>query len=273
MSMLPNHTVEIPLDKINLGTSQSRQRDTRVDGDDDIVCSIRKDGLLNPIIVTRLEDGNYGLISGQRRYLAHKTLDREKIKAYVVEGNVDSFEAKKLSLVENAARKDMKRADYVDTIQIFMERYGSTKTVAKELGLSSNTVRRYVRIGRLPSAIQEKIRAKEITLDNALRALDILGGDEETVDEPALLSIAAKMRPLSHQAKGKFAEIKKEIPDMDPTKAADLAKKMAELNQFTINVSDDQLSRIDKYKQNESLDKTEDAAVQLIDLGLESAGA
>ncbi|MGY5147880.1 MAG: ParB/RepB/Spo0J family partition protein [Candidatus Nitrosopumilus sp. bin_7KS] len=271
MSLLPKDTIEIPLEKISLATSQARQRDTKVEEDDDLVHSIRKDGLISPVIVKKLPDDNYELLIGQRRFRAHEILQKPTIKAYVVEKDIDEFEAKKISLVENAARKDMKHADYVDTVQIFMDRYGSTKTVAEELGLSVDTVRKYLTIGRLPEKIQEEVKAKNISASNAIKALDALGGDESTVDENSLLETAQEIEKLSPQARKKFVEIKKHEPTIGAPEAAEKATKRTELNEFTVEVTDDQLSRIDKFKKNESIDKTEDAAVELIDRGLDSA--
>ena len=53
MGLLPDNAIYIPLSEIILGTSQARQRDTKVDEDDDLVHSIRKDGLHSPIVLKK----------------------------------------------------------------------------------------------------------------------------------------------------------------------------------------------------------------------------
>ena len=136
MGIIPDTPTVIPMESISIGASQARQRDTKVDENDDLVHSIRKDGLLSPIVVKKIDGGKYELLNGQRRFRAHEILNLSTIKAYVIEEDIDEFQAKRLSVVENAARKDMKRADYVDSVEIFMNRYGTTKAVAEELGLT-----------------------------------------------------------------------------------------------------------------------------------------
>ena len=52
---IPSNIVEIPLEQIVFGTNQARQRDTKVDDDDDLVLSIKKNGLLIPIILKQTD--------------------------------------------------------------------------------------------------------------------------------------------------------------------------------------------------------------------------
>ena len=271
MGIIPDVTTHISLSEIILGSSQARQRDTKVDEDDDLVHSIRKDGLHSPVVVKKIDEHKYELLSGQRRFRAHEILKKSTIKAYVVEKNIDEFEAKKLSFIENAARKDMKQADYVDTIQIFMDRYNNTKTVAEELGMSIPTIRKYLAVGRLPEDVKTQVREKKITAANAIKALDALGGDETNVDLADLLETAQELQKLSPQSRKKMIQIKKHEPKLSAAEAREKAKKHIELNKFTIEVTDDQLTRIDKFKETNEINNTEDAAVELIDRGLNSA--
>jgi ParB family transcriptional regulator, chromosome partitioning protein len=271
MGIIPDTPTVIPMESISIGASQARQRDTKVDENDDLVHSIRKDGLLSPIVVKKIDGGKYELLNGQRRFRAHEILNLSTIKAYVIEEDIDEFQAKRLSVVENAARKDMKRADYVDSVEIFMNRYGTTKAVAEELGLTVETVRKYLTIGRLPQETKDAVKANTISVSNAIKALDALGGDESVVDPKVLLETAEEIQKLSPQARPKFIEIKKHEPTLSAKEAGQKAVQRTELNEFTIEVTDDQMSRIDKFKQNEKIDKTEDAAVELIDKGLDSS--
>jgi ParB family transcriptional regulator, chromosome partitioning protein len=271
MGIIPNTPIEIPLESISMGASQARQRDTKVDENDDLVHSIRKDGLLSPVLVKKIDGEKYELLNGQRRFRAHELLNLSTIKAYVIEQDLDEFQAKRLSIVENAARKDMKHADYVDSVEIFMNRYGTTKAVAEELGLSVDTVRKYLTIGRLPQETKDAVKEGTISVSNAIKALDALGGDESVVDAKVLQETAEEIQKLSPQARKKFVEIKKHEPTLGAQAASQKAVQRTELNEFTIEVTDDQMSRIDKFKKNESIEKTEDAAVELIDKGLDSS--
>jgi len=114
---------EIPLDKIVLGTAQVRTRNVAKDLDE-LAESIKKVGLLHPIIVHELEDGNYELISGQRRFLAHQRIGAKTIKALILGRKMSETEAKKISLTENFVRLDASRLDYIDACTFLFKQYG-----------------------------------------------------------------------------------------------------------------------------------------------------
>ena len=271
MPNLTNEVIEVELEKISVGASQARQRDTKVELDDDLIHSIRKNGLLFPIILKTLDGGNYELVVGQRRFRAHQLLELPTIKARLIIGNIDDFESKKISLIENTARKEMKRADLVDTLQYFMDKYDSTSIVAEETGLSISTVRKYLRIGRFPPNVLEKIKDENISIDNAIKALDALGGDETNVDKDKLLETAQEIQKLSPVIRKKFVEIKKHEPDSSTSDVSAKAKQQTTSIEITIESSEDQMSRIKKFKDKEVITSDADAVSTLVDVGLDAS--
>lgn len=271
MSVIGSNIIEVDMSKISTGTSQARQRDIEVNKDDDLVISIRKNGLLSPIIVKRKDGGKFEVVVGQRRFLAHRILGKATIKACILEGNASELVAKRISLIENLTHKDMKHADYVDTVQWFMNQYNNTKTVAEEIGISPATVRKYLTIGRLPDEIKKDIEQKKYDTAHALKALDALGGDESEVDVKILSETSSLIKELSPQARKKFIEIKKHEPNTSPKDVAEKAKRRIEIHDFTVEVATDQLERIGAFQDREKIETPERAAIELIDLGLEAA--
>ncbi len=264
-----NEIIEISLDKISIGKSQARQR--KVSVDDDLLESIKKNGLLHPVIVYQ-KDGGYELLTGQRRLLAHKKLGLKTIKAIIHSTPKDEYEAKKLSLIENAARKDMVYQDYVDTIEMFFNKYRKTSAVAEELGLSKYTVRRYLNFARLPKTVQDAVTKKEITIDNAVKALDAMGGEETTVDAKEVLQLANEMKKLSPVQQTKVKQIKQNEPSKSVTQVISMAKQTPISHKIEIEFTEDQVPRIEKFKTDNKLDSTEEAAEELVDIGLEKSG-
>ena len=271
MVLLPDVTTEIPLEKIILGSSQARQRDTTVNDDDDLVLSIRKHGMLSPIIVKKTHGEKYELLVGQRRFRAHEILKKTTIRAYVTESNMDEYGAKTISLIENLARKDMKRPDYVDAVQWLMNKYRRVSDVADELGVSKGTIYKYLHIGRLPLPIQEDINNKKYSADHALRALDALGGDEITVDTEKLRETSESMKQLSLPAQKKFVDIKKHEPDASNEEIVKKAKSRTVQQKFTLDIPDIQLGRIHTFKESKGMDDVGIAVVELIDIGLDAS--
>lgn len=272
MATIPSTSEDIPLDKITMSTSQARQRDTAVEPDDDLVLSIRKHGLISPVVVRRLPDGGqYELLIGQRRYRAHEHLKLPTIKAYVVGQDVGESDAKMLSIIENVARKDMKHADLVDAVDYFMEKYNSTNDVAEELGLHPNTVRKYVNVARLPPEIREDVRSRDYSMNHALKALKALGDDETTVDTGMLRETALEMKKLSPQGQDKLVEIKENEPDSTPQQAAEKARQRTSINTIQLDFTDDQSERIERYMKRQDIEKDSEAVVELVDIGLDAA--
>ena len=271
MSILGTNIIDVEMDKIGAGTGQARQRDTRVSKDDDLVSSIKKNGLLCPIIVKRHDGGKFEVVVGQRRFLAHQILKKPTIKACVLEEGTSEIDARKISLIENLARKDMNRADYVDTVQWFMDRYNSTKVVAEELGISMATVRKYLSIGRLPVKIREDVEEKKYETRHALKALDALGGDESAVDVDNLREVAIELKKLSAPVQKKVVGIKKYEPNTPIQQVVEKAKKITETHKFTVEVPSDQYERIGAFQDREKYKTRERAAEELIEIGLETA--
>lgn len=79
---------EISLDQIDIGRSQVRLRDVREEIEE-LAESIEKMGLLEPIVVSKTDDGRYEVVTGQRRFLAHQVLGRDKIMAVILAGRVE----------------------------------------------------------------------------------------------------------------------------------------------------------------------------------------
>lgn len=263
------HIQDIPLEKIVMSGNQARQRDTRVDEDDDLVRSIRKHGLISPVVV-RPQDGKFELLIGQRRFHAHEILKKATIKAHVVDQNMSDDTANILSLVENVARKNMKEADMIDVIQIYMDKYGKTSIVAEELGLSIPTVRKYIKAGRLPKPIRDDTHNGFYTTANALKALNALGDDESAVDVKTLRETARHLQQLSPHSRDKFVSIQQKEPNSKPDEVAKKAKERTVIHKIKLTVTGDQLGKIDKYKKQERMQDVEEAALALVDLGLET---
>ncbi len=268
MSLLSPEIIEVSLENVTLGNSQARQRDTIVKSDDDLVHSIRKDGMTSPVIVKKLSDGKFELVAGQRRLQVHKILNMSTISARYVTREIDEFEAKRISLGENTARKEMKRADYVDIVDMYMRKYRTVKSVAEELGLSESTIRKYIAVNSLPEDVQEAINDKTITQDNAFKALNALGGDESDVDTKMLIETAIAMKPLSTGAKNKVGGIIHSNPGITPIAAVEKAKKRTQSNILHIDVTEDQIEKIEIFKTVKGIDTNENAVSELIGIGL-----
>lgn len=188
---------EIKLSQIQLSESNTRKdlgAGTEDAGIEDLANSIKEKGLLNPIIVSRKEDGNYELIAGQRRFLACQKLGWESIPA-IIRDFKDDTDATIISLVENIHRADMNPIDKARAYQKIYEKYKDHNKVNKETGVSVSTVRKYLALLKLAPTIQEKLTtsdgpagiatlakiAETFSLEEQEMVLDGIGGFKQQI--------------------------------------------------------------------------------------------
>lgn len=129
-------------------------------GLEDLAESIKDKGLLNPLIVRRLDDGTYELIAGQRRFLACQKLGWKTIPA-IIRDITDDTDATILSLIENVHRADLNPIDKAKAYRKIYDKYNDYNKVAKETGVSVSTIRKYVTLLNLAPSIQEKLTTAE----------------------------------------------------------------------------------------------------------------
>lgn len=87
---------------------------------------------------------------------------------------------------------------------------------------------------------------------------------------PVLRETAAAMKGLQPQARTKFIKIRQAQPDASIDVVVKKAKERTELHKFYVEVADDKFERIDSFKNNRNIPNIEEAAEELIDLGLEA---
>jgi len=261
---------EIPLDKIVLGTAQVRTRNVAKDLDE-LAESIKKVGLLHPIIVHELEDGNYELISGQRRFLAHQRIGAKTIKALILGRKMSETEAKKISLTENFVRLDASRLDYIDACTFLFKQYGSVPAVANELGLSYAKVSEYIKYDQLVPPLREMVDKNVIKLKTALRAQQAAIKEDATIDEDAAIALAKEMRTMSSDRQKRMISVVTENPEASLTEKIELGKKQASVIKLNVALDENLHTSLKRYSDDEGTTE-DDAAATLIEEGLETKG-
>jgi len=142
--------------------------------------TIKENGLLQPIVVTKKED-KYIIVAGHRRKRVFEKLKKEYIPAVFLD-DVPDNELMVLAAVENLARVDLgiieEAKSYYDMIQHGI----SVKELAKKLGTSESNISRKQNILNLSEEILEDIRKNKSTKDvTALSMLRKLENKEDQV--------------------------------------------------------------------------------------------
>lgn len=257
---------EIPLNELVIGTGQVRMREV-AKGLDELVESIRQVGLLEPIVVCPTdEDNQYEIITGQRRFLAHKALERETIWAAVLDERVNEITAKILSVTENVVRKDLNSSDLIDVCTYLYKQYGTIKAVSEETGLSSNLVSRYVKYEQLVPELKSLVDNNEVKLDTALRAQQAATLDHQTNAQDAII-FAKEMEPLSGAQRSQMVKERHKDPSRPVDDIIESAKSGSKITQVVVTLTSEVHSALGKYAKAHDTNQ-DDAAGMLIRDGL-----
>lgn len=121
-----------------------------------LACSIRANGLLQPINVRTLENGEFELISGERRLRAARMIGMTKIPCIVM--NVSDQQSALFAIIENIQRENLDFFEEAVAIERLMTEYGlSQDEIAEKLGKAPSTLSNKLRLLRLPDEIRDKI--------------------------------------------------------------------------------------------------------------------
>lgn len=169
-----NPVVSIPVSKIVANPHQPR-RHFAEDELRDLAESIRKHGVLQPLLVTKV-DGGFELIAGERRSRAAKLAGLAEVPAIVKEAtDQDKLE---IAIVENLHRSDLNPMEKARAYRRLIDDFKLTQEgVAIRVGKSREQVANTLRLLDLPEEIQEALAAGKITTGHAKA---ILGARSET---------------------------------------------------------------------------------------------
>ena len=155
----------IPISKIKPNPNQPRKNfeDKSLK---QLAQSIEEKGLISPITVKQV-DSKYIIVAGERRYRAHKLLNKKKILAYVIdaESNKDIMY---MALIENIQREDLNPIEEAKGYKYLQDNLDSSITeIAKTVGKSRPAVSNALRLLKLPNEIQDSILKGEINAGQA----------------------------------------------------------------------------------------------------------
>ncbi|HHE72769.1 MAG TPA: ParB/RepB/Spo0J family partition protein, partial [Chloroflexi bacterium] len=150
----------VPIEMIVPNPHQPR---TRIDAEElqTLAASIREHGVIQPLVVTRGEDG-YQLVAGERRWRAAKLAGLTEVPAIIKE--VAPREMLELALVENIQRADLNPLEEAQAYRHLVEDFGlSQSEVARRVGRSRPTINNLLRLLSASPGVQQALLDEQIT--------------------------------------------------------------------------------------------------------------
>ena len=162
---------EVPLDQIHANPDQPR-RDFDQESLEELAESLREIGIIQPITLRKMAEGDYQIIAGERRFRAAGIAGLKTIPAYIRTADDENVMA--MALIENIQREDLNSMEVALACQNLLEVYNMTQEqLSSRIGKKRATIANYIRLLKLPAEIQVALKNKQIDMGHARALLAI----------------------------------------------------------------------------------------------------
>ncbi|MFT4959863.1 MAG: ParB family chromosome partitioning protein [Paracoccaceae bacterium] len=160
--------LNVPIDLVVANPNQPR-RDFDQNDLDDLTSSIRRNGILQPLIVRKTGPTQYEIVAGERRWRAAQQAQLHEIPVLVRDYN--DTEVLEVAIIENIQRADLNAVEEAAGFRQLMEGFGHTQEkLAEALGKSRSHIANLLRLLSLPDEVQYMVRQGKLSAGHA-RAL------------------------------------------------------------------------------------------------------
>ena len=178
-----NDLLLIPIEKIFRDENQPRKEFDK-EKIEELAQSINKNGLIQPLILTKKDDNTYNLVAGERRWRAAQIANLKILPALLLPKDLDKDE---ISLIENIQRENLKVTEEANAYQSLIDKNDYThEQLSKIVGKSRSHITNLLRILNLHEHFSGLLNKGVITMGHA-RAL--VGKKPEDLDEKLLSQI------------------------------------------------------------------------------------
>ncbi len=167
----------IPLNMIEANPEQPRH-DFDESALSELAASVKIHDIIQPLTVTKLTNGKYRIIAGERRYRAAKIAGLSDVPVYVKETN--NSKILELALLENLQREDLNAIEIALSYKHLLDDLDYTQEkLAERMGKERSTVTNYIRLLKLPPDIQAAVRNGIISMGHARALINVDAVDKQ----------------------------------------------------------------------------------------------
>ncbi|HNW24436.1 MAG TPA: ParB/RepB/Spo0J family partition protein [Candidatus Cloacimonas sp.] len=199
--------------------------------------SIRENGIIQPIIVTKTSSSEYELIAGERRLEAAKQAGLEKVP--VVIRSVSEKEQLQLALIENIQREDLNPIEEAIAYNTLVEDFSLTHSQISEIvGKDRATVTNSLRLLKLPEEVKQMLVSGELNSGQARTVLSVSPNLQNSFAE-YIIKYNLTVRQAEEKAKT-FALGKKTDPEQSKTnlRNKELEKELSKMLRLQVKVQE-----------------------------------
>lgn len=211
--------LEIPVDQIERNPFQTRTHFDEVKLTE-LASSIAASGVVQPIVVRALTGGRFQLIMGERRWLASQRAGKASIPAIVRE--VSDGQAMEMTIVENLQRADLNPMEQARAYQRLSQEFQLTQEqMATRTGKDRASVSNFLRLLRLPEAVQKHVESGEITFGHARALLALESPEAITAAAQKVLTLHLSVRSTENYVQNLLHPESKPKQEQKPVVAQD----------------------------------------------------
>ncbi len=168
---------EIPVDRLQPNPQQPRHHFDE-GALEELAASIKRHGVLQPLLVSEDSPDRYLLITGERRWRAARLAGLQTVPA-VIRERLEDAEQLELALVENLQRRDLTPLEEAGAFEHLRTSLGlSQQEIAARVGMDRSTVANSLRLLKLPAEVQEMVERRELSAGHG-RALLAFASDSD----------------------------------------------------------------------------------------------
>lgn len=180
--------------------------------------SIKEKGVIQPILLRKIENGKYEIIAGERRCRASVLAGLKEISAIVLD--INDKEVMEIGLIENLHRKDLDVLEEATAYKNLYEEFNYThEDIAKTIGKTRSYVSNYLRILNLPVEVLQLIKENKITVGHAKMLVN--------AEDPIALANKILKNSLSVRSLENLVKIDKEKNQAEKKKAFEITTELS----------------------------------------------
>lgn len=177
--------------------------------------TIRTHGMIQPIVVRKLEDDQYELIAGERRWRATQSLEWSKIPAIIRE--MTDAETASVALIENLQREELTVIEEASAYAQLLEIHSLTQeALAQRLGKNQSTIANKLRLLKLPDNVQQALLDKTISERHARALIKLKDPDKQTIILEDIIHHGLNVKQTEERI-AKMSDPKKKMKKKKPT--------------------------------------------------------
>jgi ParB family chromosome partitioning protein len=171
------------------------------DGDEEknLVASIKKNGIIQPIIV-RKSDSGYEIIAGERRWRAAQAAGMKDVP--IIIRDAEDIEIAELSLIENIQREELNPIEEAEAYQTLAGKFRlSQEEISSRVGKDRTTIANFIRLLRLPPEAKDALSRKTISTGHGRSLLSLDSKDQQIATLKEILKKKLNVRETERLVK------------------------------------------------------------------------